>query len=239
MSIHDQRKRVRELLDDASPTDASTAYYALFHDPARSALFTEVDEAGHPVGFVGRFQTGIDLFRPLVTLHCENADCAARLLHLALQPDRPYILFAKLNQFPLVGGSLRIDSYRLLNIYRLDLRHFQPVMNVLVRQTTSHDGTPRAVIESGDQQAVAGVNWQSPAFAEVFVHTDAPARRLGWGVSVASAVSRAVVDGGRIPIYLVDGENEASRSLAAQLGYVDTGARQVYADVVYLGHPGE
>ncbi len=229
---------MRALLDDSSFADAPTAYYALFHDPARSVLFTEVDEAGRTAGFVGRFQTGIDLFRPLVTLQCRDADCAARLLQQALQPDRPYILFAKLNQFSLVGGSLRVDSYRILDIYRLEVRRFQPVINVLVRQKTSPDGTPRAVIESGGQQALAGINWQSPAFAEIFVHTDAPVRRLGWGVSVASAVTKAVVDGGRIPIYLVDGDNEASRSLAEQLGYVETGARQVYADVVYLGHPG-
>jgi hypothetical protein len=238
MSIHDQRRQVRALLDDSSVTDAPTAYYALFHDPARSTLFTEMDDNGRIAGFVGRFQTGIDLFRPLVTLQCRDADCAARLLEQALEPDRPYILFAKLNQFPLVGGSLHVDTYRILDIYRLELRRFQPVINVMVRQKTLPDGTPRAVVESGGQQALAGVNWQSPAFAEVFVHTDAPARRQGWGIGVVSAVTQAIVDGGRIPIYLVDSDNEASRNLAAQLGYVETGARQVYADVVYLGHPG-
>ena len=52
VSIHAQRTQVRRLLDDSSPADAPTAYYALFHDPARSALFTHADEKGRVTGFV-------------------------------------------------------------------------------------------------------------------------------------------------------------------------------------------
>jgi predicted GNAT family acetyltransferase len=84
---------------------------------------------------------------------------------------------------------------------------------------------------------VAGVNWQSPAFAELYVHTDATVRQRGWGESVASVVTQAVLASGRTPLYLVESDNDPSRALAQKLGYVDTGARQVYADVVYLGHP--
>ena len=121
---------------------------------------------------------------------------------------------------------------RLTELYR-----YRALINVLVQRKAAHDGTLRCVIESGGQ-AVAGINWQSPGFAEIFVHTDAAVRQRGWGISVASAVTQAVLDGGRIPIYLVETENESSRGLAEKLGYVDSGARQVYADVVYLGHPG-
>jgi len=238
MSIHEQRTLVRHLLDDSSAEDAPTAYYALFHDAARSRLFTTVDPSGQVTGFAGRFQTGIDLFRPLVTLCCQDAETAADLLAQALAPDHPYILFAGLSQYPFVGGSFEIDHHRILHIYRLDVRRFQPVINVLVRQHRAHDGTPRGVIESGGVRAVAGVNWQSPAFAEIYVHTDAAARQRGWGESVVSAVTQAVLEGGRTPLYLVETENEASRALAEKLGYVDTSGRQVYADVVYLGHPG-
>jgi predicted GNAT family acetyltransferase len=102
----------------------------------------------------------------------------------------------------------------------------------------AHDGTPRCVISSGDLRSIAGVNWLSPAFAEIYVHTDAAARQRGWGESVVSAVTQAVLESGRTPLYLVEAENDVSRALAEKLGYVDTGARQVYADVVYLGHPG-
>lgn len=237
MSIHEQRTQIRSLLDDDSPADAPTAYYALFHPAARSALFTYQDETGRIEGFAGRFQTGIDLFRPLVTLYCRVAECAADLMKQALTPGRPYILFANLNQLPLVGGTLRIDNHRILRIYQLDLPRFRPVLNVLVQCTTAGDGTPRCEISSNGQQAVAGVNWQSPAFAEIYVQTDAGARQRGWGQSVTSAITQAVVDSGRIPIYLTEADNEASWRLAESLGYADTGARQVYADVIYLGHP--
>jgi hypothetical protein len=236
-SIHEQRTLVRRLLDDSSAADAPTAYYALFHDPARSTLFTTQDDGGQVVGFAGRFQTGIDLFRPLVTLISQGAEIAADLLAQALVPEHPYILFASLSQFPLVSGNFEIDNHRILHIYRLDVRRFQPVINVLARQEKAHDGTPRGVIEGSGARAVAGVNWQSPAFAELYVHTDAAVRQRGWGESVVSVVTQAVLAGGRTPLYLVESDNDPSRLLAEKLGYVDTGARQMYADVVYLGHP--
>jgi hypothetical protein len=239
MSIHEQRAHIRRLLDDSSPADAPTAYFALFHDAARSALYTVANDAGRITGFAGVFQTGIDLFRPLVTLVCPDPECAAALLHRALTPDRPYILFARMNQFSLVGGSLRVDNHRTLQIYRLDSRRFQPEINVLVRREAAHDGTPRAVIESQGMRATAGLNWQSPAFVELFVHVDPGARQRGWGRSVVAAVTQMVLEGGRIPLYLVENGNDPSQYLAESLGYVDTGARQVYADVVYSGHPGE
>jgi hypothetical protein len=236
-SIHEQRTLVRRLLDDSSAADAPTAYYALFHDPARSTLFTAQDATGQVVGFAGRFQTGIDLFRPLVTVICQGAEIAADLLAQALIAEHPYILFASLSQYPLVGGNFEIDNHRVLHIYRLDVRRFHPVINVLVRQEKSHDGTPRGVIEANGARAVAGVNWQSPAFAELYVHTDAAVRQRGWGESVVSVVTQAVLADGRTPLYLVESDNDPSRALAEKLGFVDTGARQVYADVVYLGHP--
>jgi hypothetical protein len=237
-SIHEQRTLVRRLLDDSSAADAPTAYYALFHDPFRSVLFTAQDAGGQVVGFAGRFQTGIDLFRPLVTLISQSAEIAAGLLEHALLPEHPYILFASLNQYPLVSGNFQVDSHRILHIYRLDVRRFQPVINVLARQEKAHDGTPRGVIEGAEGRAVAGVNWQSPAFAELYVHTDPAVRQRGWSASVVSVVTKAVLAGGRTPLYLVESDNELSRALAEKLGYVDTGARQVYADVVYMGHPG-
>jgi hypothetical protein len=236
-TIHTTRQQVRRLLNDSSAADAPTAYYALFHDPARSELVTQVDESGQVTGFAGCFRTGYDLFRPLVTMLCRDADCAAALLAQALTPGRPYLFFANINQLPLVGGSLQIDSYRILEIHRLQVSRFERTINVLVQSKTTPDGLPRCVIESGGMQAVAGVNWQSPAFAEIFVQTDGPARRRGWGESVAAAVTQTVLEGGRTPLYLVENDNEPSRELAEKLGYVDTGARQVFADAVYLGHP--
>lgn len=237
MSIHETRKQVRHLLEDSNPADAPTAYYALFHPAPRSVLAMQTGSAGQVQGFAGRFQTGIDLFRPLVVLRCRDATCAADLLAELLVPGRPYILFANINQLPLIGGSLEIHTHRILRIYQLEVRRFERTINVLVRHSTNGEGYPHCVIEAEGYQAVAGLNWQSPAFAEIYVHTDAEVRRRGWGQSVASAVTQAVLDSGRTPLYLVETDNDASRELAEKLGYVDTGARQVYADVVYAGHP--
>lgn len=236
MSIHAQRTLVRQLLDDSSAAEAPTAYYALFHDPTRSTLFTQTDDKGRIIGFAGLFQTGIDLFRPLVVLHCQSAGSAADLLDQALTPGRPYLFFANASQLALVGEKLRVDNSRLLHIYRLDVRRFQPMVNVLARRKASHDGSPRCVIESGGQQAVAGVNWQSPGFAEIFVQTDPEVRQRGWGLSVVSGVTQAILESGRTPLYLVEADNAASRTLAEKLGYVDTGVQQVYADVIYPSH---
>lgn len=241
MTLQDTRRAIRRLLDERSAADAPTAYYALHHPPARTALFIEEDARGRAVGFVARCQTGLDLFRPLVTMRCPaqdtSAEGAARLLDRALTPGRPYLLFVPESQYPLAGGSVQVESERVLRIYRLDRARFKPVINVMVMQRTGQDGAPRYEVRSGGVQAVAGVNWQSPGFAEIYVHTEPGARQRGWGQSVVAACTERVLRDGRTPLYLVDEDNEASRALAENVGYVDTGARQVYAEVIYTGSP--
>jgi ribosomal protein S18 acetylase RimI-like enzyme len=180
----------------------------------------------------------LDLFRPVVVLRCWRAEVAADLLAEALTVGRPYIFFSNLNQLSLSGGSLQIENQRIMSIYVLDPGRFKREVNILVRLKNAPDGTPRAEIENAGVRAVAGVNWQSPGFAEVYVHVDPDARQKGWGRSVVLAVTERVLAGGRLPLYLVEPSNEASVKLAESVGYGDTGARQVLADAVYLGHPG-
>lgn len=235
-SLREQRSLASTLLDASNPVDAPTAYYALYHDQARSALFVR-GERPNVRGFVGRFQTGMDLFRPLVTLRCQDATTAADLLAEALVVERPYILFCLMNQYILVGGSLDISNERILSIYTLDRAHFKAEINVLVTLGKTPQGAPRARIESNQQRAVAGVNWQSPGFAEVYVDVDPQVRQKGWGRSVLVACCEQVLAGGRQPIYLVEPSNAASVRLAESAGFVDTGARQVVADAIYKGHP--
>lgn len=238
MSIQDSRRAIRHLLDERSPADAPTAYYALHHPAARTALFVEQDAGGRVVGFAARCLTGLDLFRPLVTLRGPSPEVAARLLGEALTAGRPYIVFVAADQYPLVGGSVQVESERLLHIYRLDRARFQPVINVLVTQERAPDGLPRFEVRSGGEvQAAAGINWQSPDFAEIYVHVTPRARGRGFGRSVVAACTERVLQSERTPLYLVEPENEASRALAEGVGYVDTGARQVYAEVVYTGKP--
>jgi hypothetical protein len=238
ITLLEQRRLVTPLLDTSSPADAPTAYYALYHNPARSALFVRTDNTGAAVGFVGRFQTGLDLFRPVIVMRCWSPEIAADLLAEALVVGRPYVLFSNLNQLSLTGGSLQISDERILLIYALDSARFKPEINVLVTLKTAPDGTPRATIQSNEVRAVAGANWQSPGFVELYVHVDPEARQKGWGRSVAIACVERVLAGGRLPIYLVEPGNGASIRLAESIGFRDTGARQIFADAVYLGHPG-
>ena len=231
-SVHALRGLARQLLDTSSPADAPTAYYALFHDAARSALYTAEDARGRVTGFLSVCQTGLDLFRPLVTLHCLDETSAAMLLSRALTPQRPYILFARVEQLPRVSAHLDVDNLHALRIYRLNPRHFRPPVNTLVQTTRTPDGAPRWIITGAQGRAVAGLNWRSPAFAEIYVQVDEAVRGRGWGASVVAAATQDVLAEGRVPLYLVAEGNAASARLAERLGYMDTGAQQVLADIV-------
>ncbi len=231
-SVHELRVLARQLLNISSPADAPTAYYALFHDAARSALYTTEDAQGHTTGFLCVCQTGVDLFRPLMTLRCLDEASAAMLLARALTPQRPYILFARMNQLPLLSAHLDVDNLCALRIYRLNPRHFHPPVNTLVQTTHTPDGAPRWIITGAQGRAVAGLNWRSPAFAEIYVQVDEAVRGRGWGMSVVAAATQDVLTEGRVPLYLVAESNAASVRLAEGLGYTDTGAQQVLADIV-------
>ena len=222
-TIHDQRQLVQRLLDDGSIVDAPTAYYTLYHPPERSTLAVRTNRAGRPQGFAGRFMTGLDLFRPLVTMRARGPEMAADLLAELLLPGRPYIFFASADQLPLAGGSLHVENARPLRLYYLDSRRFRPVVNVLVTRRPTGDGRPRYEINAEGLQAVCGVNWQSPGFAEVYVHTEAQARRRGWGASVLAACSESLIRDGRLPLYLVDEDNAELIALAEAVGFVDSG----------------
>lgn len=237
MTLEDARESLQKILDVNNPADAPTAYYALYHDPKRSSVYVRRDEHGEVVGFVGRFQTGIDLFRPVVTMRCWQPEVAADLLAEALIQGRPYLIFSNLNQLPMVGGSMQVSNERILQIFALDASRFKPVMNVLVVHKQAPDGSPRVEISSNGLQAVAGLNWQSPGFAEIYVQTDPEARQRGWGAAVVAGICERVLSSGRVPIYLVEPGNESSVRLARGMGFVDTGARQVFADTIYMGHP--
>lgn len=235
--ITQARQQIRALVDDSNPVEAPLAYYALFHPAERSALFTKTGGDGQPLGFVGRFQTGADLFRPLVVLKCPSPEVAAQLLDDALIAGRPYIFFAPLNQLAMVGGSLRVENERILQVYVFELAGYKPEVNVLVQHKNAPDGTPRAEISNSGFRAVAGVNWKSPGFAEIYVHTDPQARNQGWGRSVVAALTERLLREGVRPVYLVENNNEASRHLVEGLGFVDSGSRYVVADTIYVGHP--
>jgi L-amino acid N-acyltransferase YncA len=182
-------------------------------------------------GFIAVCQTGVDLFRPLVTLRAPDERTAADLLSTALAANRPYQVLVPITLASAVRSRLQTSRSALLQIYRLDPASFQPVINVLVQRVTSADGAPRFQIESqGEVVAMSGTNWRSPSFAEIFVYVHPKGRGRGWGRSVVSACTAALLEDGLRPLYLVEEGNAASIQIAEGLGYVDSGSRHYVAE---------
>jgi ribosomal protein S18 acetylase RimI-like enzyme len=234
------RPRVRPLLDTRSPADALASYYALYHAPDRSELFVYPEDGagGSPraapaSGFLVRARTGLDLFRPLVTYRAQTEAAAAELLERGLQPGRPVYLTVPEPLALWANKYLTVTDAELHRVYRLNPQRYQPIINVLALTSTGADGLPRVEIRAGDRAgAVAGVNWQSPDFAEVYVYTDPAVRGRGWGKSVVASLVGLLRQSGRTPLYVVAETNEYSIRLAEAVGFDDTGHREYVGQAV-------
>ena len=67
--IQDKRRAIRHLLREDDPADAMAAYYALYHPDDKTTLVVPPTTEGQRAnGYVALSRTGIDLFRPLVTM---------------------------------------------------------------------------------------------------------------------------------------------------------------------------
>lgn len=221
------RLKVRSLLHFSAPADALYVYYAFYHDPRRTSLYVHEDGDGHADGFVAVCQTGQRLFQPTVVLRTPDARVAVKLLRQALVPGRPYYLITTPDLQDAVAEVVRIEQPEINRVCGLELFRFQPIINVLIVAEQGLDGRPRFVIRSqGDVAAEAGLNWASPHFVEVFVHTVPAAQGRGWGRAVAMACTTWVLRSSRQPLYFVTETNEPSIALAEAVGYADTGARE-------------
>ena len=241
--LNEKRSAIRPLLSPADPADALTSYYALWHDPRRTqlTLHHRTRPRGDPGpnevdGFVAVCQTGIDLFRPLVTLRAPTESTVGELLYAGLMPNRAYQVIVPIALAPSVRAHLEMSRATLTHVYRLEPSRFQPVINVLVQRVSGPAGSesasaPRFQIESqGQVMAMSGTNWRSPSFAEVFVYVHPHGRGRGWGRSVVSACTVALLEEHLRPLYMVEEGNEASIRIADTLGYVDTGLREFVAE---------
>jgi hypothetical protein len=250
MTLLEDRRAIRPLLDQGdggsatagAAADAVAVYYAFHHPDQKIQTFTYPPGESRARGYVCLARTGMDLFRPVVTLRLPESaapggldlEAAAELLHLAIPEGMDVILNAPGSYQPLLSGLFNISKEEILGVYVLDRGRFQPIINVLVSRSDSFNNLPRYIIREtgatsgrGDILASAGLNWQSPRYAEIYVHTKSPHRRQGLGQSVVASVVQHVLESGRTPLYVVSEENQASIQLAELAGFVDIGVKQI------------
>ncbi len=237
-----KRQAIRHLLDPQAPADALASYYAFHHPDQRTTLLVHRDSSERPDGFLALSQTGMDLFRPLLTLRAEKPEVAAELLTSALPPEAAVIIAVPANLRPVIEAFFAVSGETLASIYQLKPGDLRPVINVLVTRAPTPGGDPRFVIRGqsfdrgarpvGPTLSTAGVNWRSPAFADIYVNTDPKVRGRGFGRSVVSALSNWLLEHRVTPLYTMADGNEASWRLAAGLGYRDSGARVFLCDGV-------
>jgi ribosomal protein S18 acetylase RimI-like enzyme len=232
-ALASQRALIGTLLDSNSPADAFTAYYALHHDPKRTAIFLHHNSHQHVDGFLVRAQTGLDLFRPVVVMRAQSPEASVELFRSGLTHHRPYYLVAPIAIQPYITGSLTVSDAEILRVFMLDVTRFEPQVNVMVVANPTADGNPRyEVSQNGIVYAAAGLNWQSPRFAEIYVYTEPAARGRGWGKAVVMALANDLLKRGLRPLYVVNEHNTASISLATSAGFIDTNAREFSGQVV-------
>lgn len=222
-----RRASLRPVLNENSVADALASYYAFYHPPDRAEVVTHPPASNPPEGFLVRARTGLDLFRPLVTYRAPSEAVAVALFQAGLPPGRPVYLTVPESLALWANKHLTVTEAALHRVYRFNATHSEPVINVLALMSAGPDGAPRCEIRSGGKvSAMAGVNWQTSQFAEVYVYTDPVVRGRGWGRSVVSAVAHQLVKTGRTPLYVVAESNDASIRVAEAVGFEDTGLRE-------------
>ncbi len=236
-TLTEKRRAIRPLLDERNSADAMAAYYAFYHDDSKTHLTTTPADAGRADGYVAVSRTGIDLFRPLVTLRLpDDLDAGKELIQTTLPSGTAVILHAPEPYLPLLQAFFEIQTVELLQLYVIDRSRFEPVINVLVTDSLAPNGLPRFVIRSQSQDnqvvASASLNWQSAYFGDIAVNTSATHRRQGWGRSVVSAMVNYLLANGRTPLYAISRDNSPSRELAQRVGFIYTGVQQVFIQAI-------
>lgn len=238
MSLEKTRFAIRPLLNQRNPADALAVYYAYYHPAQRTQLITYPRKADRAEGYIAISRTGLDLFRPLVTMRLPDKvnEVGADLLRAALPEGTAAILYAPVAYKPLLQAFLEIQTDEQFRVLILDRSRFEPIINIHVTQATGPNGLPRFVIRSSQDRsevaAASGLNWQTPNFAELSVITSPGQRRQGWGRSVVAAMVQHILDSNRTPLYVVSEQNEASLRLAESVGFVDSGERRIFTEVV-------
>ena len=238
------RRAIRHLLDERSPVDAAAGYYAFYHPDAQTQLLPYPAGADRAQGYVALSRTGLDLFRPLLTLRLPIQDMVAstNVIYQTMAAGTAVILLGPVAYLPLLQALFEIHSEEHLDVLVLDRARFEPIINVLVSSSTGPNGLPRFIIRnngSREQEVMAssGINWQTPHFAEISVNTVAGHQRQGWGTSVAAAMVHYLLENGRTPLYAVAQQNTASQQLARSIGFTSGGVSKVMLQAVLKPRP--
>lgn len=239
MPLANKRQAIRMLLDENNPADAMASYYAYYHEADRTSLIVEPDPTNQnkALGYTAISRTGIDLFRPLITarLPISDLDTSAKILKNALPPGAEAFIVCPEKYDPLIRAVYDVRVEQKLHLYTFPSGIPEPIINIFVTKDDSSE-YPRFVINksiNGQRTTVssAGVNWLTPKFAEIAVRTWSEYRRRGLGKSVVSALTRYLIETGRRPLYAVNETNLPSIELAKQIGFRDSGHRQLMYEV--------
>ncbi|KAA3662834.1 MAG: GNAT family N-acetyltransferase [Chloroflexi bacterium] len=237
--LSQKRQAIRHLLDEQNPEDAMAAYFAFYHPDNMTNIVTYPADADRATGYLAFSRTGMDLFRPLVTLRLPQNDmqAGAGLIEQAVGPGTAVFLSSRPQDYPLVQAMFDIQTEETLLTYELDRNRFEPIINVFVTRSKGPNSLPRFVIQKseGNNQmmaASAGLNWLSPIFGEISVNTSPNYRRRGWGRSVVASMVNYLLENGRKPLYVVSQQNEASMQLAERVGFTYRGIQQILVQAV-------
>jgi ribosomal protein S18 acetylase RimI-like enzyme len=246
MELAEARRAIRNLLDERHPADALSVYYAYHHSEAGTQIVVYPPDAGPraALAYVAFSRTGIDLFRPFVTLRLpiDEMKPSVDAIYAAMQPGSNVILHASAAYLPLLQALFDIDTVEHMQLYVLNRDRFEPIINVLVSQETAHNELPRFVIrhDDGDELKVvasAALNWQTPFFADLAVHVEPRFRRRAWGRSVLAAMVHHLISSGRTPLYRADKDNQASIELARSVGFEDSRVHEVMIQGILKSRP--
>ncbi len=249
-AVAGRRRLIGHLLDERQPADARAAYFAFYHPTERTRLVTTPAGTKRADGYIAFSRTGMDLFRPLLTMRLPaDLEQATALIYKAFQPEttasassmQAVLLHVPTSYMPLIRACFTIQREEQLLTMSLDPNSFEPVINVLVTQEKGTSGWPRFVIRnrSGENEvlAAASVNWLYPHFADIAVNTQTNAKRRGYGRSVLAALVNHLLQAGIRPLYTVRTDNDASVRLARGLGFHNTGDRSWLLEATLKASP--
>lgn len=238
MSLLEKRNAIQHLLAPQKSADARAWYYAFNHPDYRTQLYPYHPATARAIGYVAISQTGIDLFRPLVTMRLPWGDWPAcqATINQALPAGRELFLSVPAQYESILPLHFEIFTQETLIIYTLKRHAYQPILNVLVSAETDNYQRPRYVIRQQNEiVSCASIAWVGQHFTEISVQTDPAYRKRGWGRDVVVALVGHLLDLGKTPLYATSAENENAQKLATSVGFTDSGHRELWIEGRRLG----